>query len=298
MQILNCDLEIVIGNDASTDQTTKILEAYAIQFPKIIKIINHQKNVGASENLAAVILAAQGCYIALLEGDDYWTSPFKLQKQIDFLDSNENCVICHHLTEVVDDCGEKKGLILPTSKNRKSISNLEDLIRLDSFMATCSIMFRSKQFNRFPDIFFTLRNVCDWPLNVLNAEHGDIGLINENMASYRQATQNTMSSRPILQIMSDAIKLNLAFRDYLGKGYVEIFNKKIASYFYTRAIQELLNGSIAASLKDFIESLAYKRSPTIMIRFPLYDFPKNLIKGKIKNQYPSIFLVLKKYFSK
>lgn len=101
-QKTNFKFEVMIGDDCSTDGTSDIIKAYADQYPGIIKLISGNKNVGAHENMRRVVKCCSGKYIALCDGDDYWTDPFKLQKQVDFLEQNASYVICCHYTRVVD----------------------------------------------------------------------------------------------------------------------------------------------------------------------------------------------------
>jgi glycosyltransferase involved in cell wall biosynthesis len=89
MQKTNFDFEIVIGEDCSTDNTRDIVKDYEIRHPKIIKAIYQEKNVGAMANAFKFTLPmCRGEYIAFLEGDDYWIDPFKLQKEVDFMEQN------------------------------------------------------------------------------------------------------------------------------------------------------------------------------------------------------------------
>lgn len=88
--------EIVIGDDCSTDKTRDILLAYWNKHPDIIKLLFHGVNVGASKNYLTTLELCRGEYVAMLDGDDYWTDPEKLQKQITFLDNNPDFVISTH----------------------------------------------------------------------------------------------------------------------------------------------------------------------------------------------------------
>ena len=87
------DIELLIGNDASTDNTLKIAKKYADKFPDKIKLIDHPQNLGLLKNYKSIINIAQGEYLAILESDDYWNDNLKLQKQIDFLDAHPDCGI-------------------------------------------------------------------------------------------------------------------------------------------------------------------------------------------------------------
>lgn len=87
-QQVTCDFEIIIGEDASTDQTLSICAEYALRYPKLIKLLTTPVNLGMLRNGMRTAAAATGKYIAICEGDDYWTDPTKLQRQYDFLEAN------------------------------------------------------------------------------------------------------------------------------------------------------------------------------------------------------------------
>jgi len=96
MQKTNFNFDIVIGEDFSTDKTRQIILDYQLKYPSKFKLLLHKKNIGAMANQMAVLKACTGKYIALCEGDDYWTDPYKLQKQVDFMDANEGYSMCGH----------------------------------------------------------------------------------------------------------------------------------------------------------------------------------------------------------
>lgn len=105
MQKTNFRIEILIGDDCSTDNNRMIIESYSKKYPELIKILSGKTNIGAIRNQANLISNAKGKYIAFCDGDDYWTNPNKLQKQIDFLDNNPEYIICSHYSKVIDDSG-------------------------------------------------------------------------------------------------------------------------------------------------------------------------------------------------
>ncbi|MBI6117347.1 glycosyltransferase family 2 protein [Salegentibacter maritimus] len=113
MQKTNFDFEILLGEDASIDGTREICKEYAKKFPDRIRLfLHHRENniaIGGSPTGRFVfitnLLSAQGKYIALCEGDDYWTDPYKLQKQVNFLEKNPEIVLCSHKFESITEKG-------------------------------------------------------------------------------------------------------------------------------------------------------------------------------------------------
>ncbi|SEL73523.1 Glycosyl transferase family 2 [Butyrivibrio sp. ob235] len=95
--------EVLVGDDCSTDGTTKIVETYAEKYPGIVIPYIRKKNLGMYANLPELMTHAKGEYIALIEGDDYWIDEKKLQKQVDFLDANKDYIACFGQCIIVDE---------------------------------------------------------------------------------------------------------------------------------------------------------------------------------------------------
>lgn len=96
MQKCDFPFEIVLAEDCSTDGTREICREYAVKYPDVIHHVWSENNIGAVENEARAIRAAKGKYIALCEGDDYWTDAQKLQKQVDFMESHPEYSVTFH----------------------------------------------------------------------------------------------------------------------------------------------------------------------------------------------------------
>ena len=94
MQQTSFPFELIIGEDCSTDNTRQICIEYREKYPEIIRLLLPEKNLGAWDNMENVLNVCRGKYISFCEGDDYWTDPLKLQKQIDFLESHPDYSLC------------------------------------------------------------------------------------------------------------------------------------------------------------------------------------------------------------
>lgn len=106
MQQTNFEFEIIIGNDCSTDGTAEVLALFKERYSSRITVISNEKNVGNHQNLINALKLCKGKYIALCEGDDYWTDSLKLQKQVDFLEQNAQYIICCHYSRVINAVNE------------------------------------------------------------------------------------------------------------------------------------------------------------------------------------------------
>jgi glycosyltransferase involved in cell wall biosynthesis len=204
------EYEILIGEDDSSDGTREIVLDYQQRYPDKIRLfLNDRKNViyigGRATgrwNLVNNLRQAQGQYIACLDGDDYWTSPHKLQRQADLLDAHPDLALCFHPIERHYD-EEYEALKTSRKRPRQARYTMEDLLR-GNFVATCSVMYRNGLYADFPQWFFTIP-FADWPLHILHALHGDIGVINEVMAVHRTHSGSTWSPGSKLARRKDVV---------------------------------------------------------------------------------------------
>lgn len=178
-------IELVIGEDCSTDNTRKICLEYREKYPNKIKLLLHEKNLGIVSNFYATLQAAQGKYIALCEGDDYWTDPCKLQKQVDFLEANEDASMCFHNAKLINAEGNKIGSCRRYEKDQ--YASIEDLLITGGvFCPTASLMFRAQYIKSgYPDYCLNC-HVGDFPLQLYLSSQGKIYYFNDEMSAYRK----------------------------------------------------------------------------------------------------------------
>ncbi len=185
MQHTNFEFDVVIGEDCSTDNTKNIILQYASQYPDKIKLLPRTHNFGVRKNFEQTLLACTGKYIAICEGDDYWTNINKLQKQVDFLEANEDYKICFHNTAIVyEDTGKSENANKPDQPITTSMIDLID----HWYMMTCSMVFRN-EVKVFPT-WFTKAFNTDYALQMLIIGNGGkIGYLPDNMAVYRKHSE-------------------------------------------------------------------------------------------------------------
>jgi len=180
MQKTDFSLELVIGEDYSTDGTKRICLEYQKKYPKIIRVLDAGKNLGVKENFLRTLRACKGEYIAYLEGDDFWTDPNKLQIQVDFLDANPNFALCFHRIKTLNMITKEEYVL--SDKNIKEISVINDLCK-GNYICANSVVFRNED-ERFKK-FEADSNVCDWVLWVYKSQSGNIKYFNNIMSTYR-----------------------------------------------------------------------------------------------------------------
>ena len=174
-------IELVIGEDHSQDRTLEIALDFQSRHPDRIRVLTSETNLGAQRNFGRTFEACRGKYIALLEGDDYWTAPDKLQKQVDFLESHPAFVAAAHNAAVIDDA-KKAQAELYSSHTSDRLTN-EDFLTFNH-VPTCSVMFRRNVVARLPEWFFQVP-AGDWVLHILNTRLGDMHYDPQPMACYR-----------------------------------------------------------------------------------------------------------------
>jgi glycosyltransferase involved in cell wall biosynthesis len=243
MQRTNFNYEIVVGEDCSTDKTRDILIDYQKRHPGKFHLLLNEKNLGMHKNGAQILDACSGEYIAMLDGDDYWTSPEKLQKQVDFLDSHQDCAVCFHDALIVYEDGSRK----PTSyrPSQKAFSTVEDLL-LDNFIPTCAVMYRNGLFGKLPYWTAALK-MGDWLIHILNALHGTVAYLDETMAVYVVHSGGTWSLTTWQYQDQAIIDMFEALAVHLGPQYAGIINRFLRyKYFEVSGRYETLGDLVNA----------------------------------------------------
>jgi len=192
MQITDFPFEVLVHDDASTDGTADIIREYAEQYPDIIKPIyqtENQYSKGVKISLTYNFPRVRGKYLAMCEGDDYWTDPFKLQKQVDYFEANPDCSVCFHPVKVIYEDGSVEDKVFP-DKDKYPLNtgrvkfDAYDLIK-GNFIQTNSVVYRWRGIEELPD-FFSKHLVGDYQLHMYHAMTGNIGYIDEVMGVYRR----------------------------------------------------------------------------------------------------------------
>ena len=183
-QRTNFPVEILIGDDASTDGTREILRQYQAQHPELIRAVyqtENQYSKGLRPWRTLLYKMARGKYLAYCEGDDFWTDPLKLQKQVDFLEAHPGYALCFHDANILREQEQRMDPLRPAVL--KPSYTLTDLLH-GNFIPMLTVMFRRGLFGDFPAWYYEMP-IGDWPLHILNAMHGEIGYLPEVMAVYR-----------------------------------------------------------------------------------------------------------------
>jgi len=198
MQETAFSFEVILGEDESSDGTREICKRYAEKYPDRIKLfLRSRKNViyingspTGRYNFLENLKACKGKYIALCEGDDYWTDPLKLQKQVGFMEGNPEYNICFHEVQIYN----QQINTLEEDTITRNISDITDCVDLarGNYIHTPSVIFR----NTFdiPD-WFVQSPLGDWTIYMLAAKDRKIYKMQDIMAVYRQHNDSIWSKK-------------------------------------------------------------------------------------------------------
>lgn len=183
-QQCNFEFELILSNDASTDNTHNVICKLLSSHPKasIVKYTLHDINLGMMKNSLYALNSAKGKYIATCEGDDYWTDNNKLQFQVDFMESHDDYVMSFHSVDVtLIDKQDKFSYPIPP----RDTLYLSDIIR-EHYIPTCSLLYRNLFIKDGYPEWLTKSISGDIPLEIMLAANGKTKYFNKSMACYRR----------------------------------------------------------------------------------------------------------------
>lgn len=193
MQETTFDYELVIGDDFSTDGTRELILEYANNYPNKIQLNlrnKRGKGVPGKENFLTTLALCKNKYVSLCDGDDYWTDPHKLQKQVDFLEANPDYAICAHNVQILSQNGTVKSEIKKSVIENATIGDLANGMSI----YTPSCVFRNGLFGELPSWFIDCP-VGDYALHMLNAQYGKIKILPDIMAVYRLHSSSSWEAK-------------------------------------------------------------------------------------------------------
>lgn len=271
MQETTFPVRLIVSDDASPDESGEKLLRFLEDHPKRSSVyyVQRPENLGAMRNFRKTIAEATGEYIAICEGDDFWTDSHKLQCQVDYLETHPEVSGCFHNVDVMTETGERTQFLnedLPASDYR-----IEKLFG-DWFIPTCSVLFRRSAASSLPEWVNSCRH-GDLSLCLHIARSGPLHYLPLNMGVYRRhrggmsRTHHSVALVPSISFVYHNFDRDSEFRykDLIDEGIRERIRGQIALQVSRRARGELdqlrkSSRALAAqvSLKTLLKSIAWK----------------------------------------
>ncbi len=272
-QKTNFDFEVVIHDDASTDGTKEIIVEYQKKYPDIIfpyYQTENQYSKGVRGFMAKYNFPrCRGKYIALCEGDDYWTDPYKLQKQIDFLEANPDYSLVFHKVKALQKNNLYDDLEIERRYEKivdKSNITTIDLLKNGNFIHTCSVVFRNNDPVIPKEIFYS--TVGDYIIFIALSHCGSIKRLDDYMAVYRRGT-GTYSSLSPVDMRKKMVEYHLCILSFLTEEKERLcFLEKCLDLIKTYEKAMLSNSNIALK-KSFFDIVKISIRKTKVLSFSL-----------------------------
>lgn len=258
MQKTTFPIEILVNDDCSPDGSANVMREYEEKYPELFHCIYQKENQYSKGKMAwweVLFPMAKGDYIAICEGDDYWIDPYKLQKQVDFMEQHSDFVACFHNARVQ----YKDKVSLFNVLNESHYPTTEDLIKRRWFIATPTLLFRNV-LQEYPDWRGGIIN-GDYLLELLLAREGRFFYMDDVMAVYRQ---DGLGMSAVLQ--KDAVNMVDRLINLLGKmkpmydgKYASAFEESIENYQRMRAVYAKEAYYETHPVASFFRPKTYKR---------------------------------------
>lgn len=246
-QKVSFNYEILVGNDGSTDGTAAVVRQIDQEFPGYIVFYDREQNVGTSENFIDLVYKAKGEFIAQVDGDDLLIDDSKLQRQVGFLDKNQDCTICFHHYKNVDASGNE----LRPSKtpfDEDTITNL-DLLLTTTMGPGNTTMFRKSALPPVAPMWLRkCANHKDFAIQFLVASKGNIGYLHRVMSAYTIHETNITKIESVERLLSNGVLINQGFL---------VYHKKLGIQKYQEVLKGIINHRMLQLAFFYLEESRY-----------------------------------------
>lgn len=229
MQKVTFKYEILIGDDCSNDKTLEILRDYEKKYPDIIYVYHRENNLGVTKNLYDISMKCRGKYIAILEGDDFWVDEYKMQKQVDFLENNSECVAIAGRNYIVDEYENQIGISHIDENLNRYIDKNEVIEKGAALFHLCTLMHRNFYLDKDKqcEIFRDSNKYGIHSLSIFFlASIGNIYITKDIFSAWRKVIKEdgsnymSLAHKKPLEITENTLTMYLNFRNY----FVNIFD--------------------------------------------------------------------------
>ena len=251
--------ELVVAEDCSADRTRGIVQAVADRHGERVRLLLRERNLGPVGNFVDALAHCRGEYVALLDGDDYWTSPRKLQRQVDLLDARPGLSACTHDAMIVDAAGNPTGRRYCSARLPRTLT-LGRVLEGNP-VPVCGLVFRRALLVPLPDWFEALP-FTDWALHVLLLDHGPIAYEPRRDAAYRQHAGGMWSALSEERRLALRMESYRAFEQHLGGRGRRIIRRRMARLYLELALAHARAGE-RASMRENLRSALATAGPSL-----------------------------------
>lgn len=278
------NLEIVIGDDCSTDGTREIIKRYQKKYPDMVRPILNERNLGVTKNAQNVLKACRGKYICTIAGDDLLL-PGKIGRQVEVFERDESVNLVYHDLEVFYDDDRESHLFSQINAATPREGGMAEMIRYGAFAGACSIMLRH---SAIPPRGFDERIpiASDWLFFVETVGEGRFVYIDEVLGKYRRHGSNVTSER-ILETLDDHV-LSCAILLTKYPEFTEEIRYRTAGVLFEKAVWYMKNDEKERFAHTLASSLQIKKLPkavalSLLRKVGFSDYQKiNALKTKFK----------------
>jgi len=247
MQETTFPVEIFIHDDASTDGTADIVREYTEKYPQLFWTVLQSENQWSKGNAVAYLFGLmqklRGEFLALCEGDDYWTVKEKLQKQVEILERDNSFSGCCH--EVTSNFHEGKEILhfnTYCGLSENQTISLREILNAN-LVATCSSLIRRKYVQAIPDVFSDLA-MGDWPLSIWAAMHGDLFFDCKPMGFYRRHAGGVWSSMQSQKQNLETVKMFSRISNIIESEYEDYGVNRLLEYYAPIVLDGFITGNL------------------------------------------------------
>lgn len=294
MQKTEYEFEVLIHDDASTDNTAEIIKEYQKKYPDIIKPIyqvENQYSKGVIINKEFQFSRAKGKYIALCEGDDYWTDENKLQMQISYMEQNPQCSCTFHAALL-----SSNEVIIGNDRHYEEECDIptEEIVQGDgAYCATASLVFRTKYALEYPK-FRLISDVGDYPLQILLAAKGSVHYFPDTMSVYRCFVEGSWTQRNW-----SAEKENIHRRVKHIHNKIEVlqeFDKEYNKKYHYSVVDRVMQCKMDLySMRHYPVHKLYRDVKELRIKEEKWKYKRKFVKASVKRYFPKFITFLKNF---
>lgn len=210
MQMLNCEIEVIVADDCSTDNTLSLIKDYSLNCSIKFTYLNSSRNIGFVKNYQRAFAACMGDYVAILEGDDYWIDPKRLQKHVNFLENHSKVVLTmNRYISFNEPMGNYKCPDWVLSEDYQYITGSDMALENRLGNLSACVLKKNALDKLKPDIFDML--IADWMIGMALCQHGLIAILKEATSVYRIHNMGQWSKMNMAEQLE---KMNLHINEY------------------------------------------------------------------------------------